>query len=110
MNLVQIAFKYNSDEQAFRAYERCQEIIFRHDCDLSTYRILNKGIPTVLIVGEIASPKTVVDLHLGLIEACKPGTSADVGPDIWQTLRERRATANKIGPWVEGHYRTGKSV
>ena len=38
------------------------------------------------------------------------GKNAELPQHIIQTLSERRAQAQRIGPWVEGHYRPGRNL
>jgi hypothetical protein len=100
------AARYATDVPAYRAYSQAQDLLFSADCDLSAYRLRYQDVPHVVIVG--ASPPSDVDRKLTAI--FKDGQPATLPPDIVRYLARRRSEAKTIGPWVEGHYRPGRTV
>ena len=97
---------YRSDDLALRAYARTQEIIFSADCDLSTYRIRYEDVPHVVVLG--LTPPENIDRQIG--QTLASGEPSQLPADILQTLDRRRRQANRLGPWVEGHYRPSRNV
>lgn len=95
------AVRYSSDHDALTVYNRTQAIIFAADCDLSSYRIRYQEIPHVIVLGETPPPR----VDQALVTALKDGIPTDLPDDVWRFLIGRRVRANRIGPWVERHFR-----
>ena len=100
------AARYASDAPALAAYTRAQEAIFAADCDLSAYRIRFRENPYVVVLG-LTPPEEVKTTLEAILEA---GEAATLPRDVIGSLTQRRAEARRLGPWVEGHYRPGRSV
>jgi hypothetical protein len=100
------AARYAADEPAYAAYLQAQEILFTSECDLSTYRIRFMDTPHVVVLG--ARPDPGIDEQIARVLA--GGEPASLPDDIVGRLIQRRLQAQRLGPWVEGHYRPGKHM
>jgi hypothetical protein len=98
------AARYVADAEALAAYTQAQETIFGNDCDLSAYRIRYVNVPYVVVLGQVP-PQEIGERLDGLLASGEP---ANLPQDILKTLSQRRAQAQRLGPWVEGHYRPGR--
>ena len=98
--------RFASDTPALQAYASAQEIIFKADCDLSAYRIRFEDVPHVVVIGSSPTP----DVDTRLSQTLASGELSHLPADILQVLSDRRAQAQRLGPWVEGHYRPGKPM
>jgi hypothetical protein len=100
------AASFESDTDALHAYSLAQSLIFRNNTDLSTYRLRYKDAPHVVVLG--LQPPAEINSTL---EAILAGGAASTLPfEVIQALMERRRRAQRLGPWVEGHYRPGKPM
>src|SRR5689334_21084054 len=99
------AASFETESDSLHAYSLAQSLIFRNDSDLSTYRLRYKDVPHVVVLG--LQPPADIDATLDAILA--GGAASNLPTDVIQTLAERRVRAQRLGPWVEGHYRPGKS-
>lgn len=102
------AARFGGEALAEVTYFAAQDIVFAHvgDIDLSAYRFQLNRVDHVVIVGD----PPPADLHDQLRAVLAVGEPAVVPEDILRLLHARRATATKVGPWVEGHYRPGKRI
>ncbi len=100
------AARYVADAPALAAYTQAQEAIYSSDCDLSAYRIRFRDNPYVVVLG--FTPPEEVESRID--DVLKDGEVARLPRDVISTLTQRRAEARRLGPWVEGHYRPGRSV
>lgn len=96
-----LAVSFNATRPARRAYEAAQRLLFVTECDLSAYRFYVGPTWYVAIVGETPLP----ELETRLKHLLRRGDPTTLPPDVIERLQQRRATATKIAPWVEGHYR-----
>jgi hypothetical protein len=88
------------------AYFQTQDIVFKNECDLSVYRFKLSQVSHVAVLGEIPDPP----IQDSLAATLSRGTPADLPADISRMLIERRKEAQRLGPWVEGHYRPGRRL
>lgn len=97
------AASYKEERESLHAYSLAQSLILRNNVDLSTYRLLYKEVPHLVVLG--LQPPADIDATLEAILG--NGTMATLPPDIIRALNQRRNRATRMGPWVEGHYRPG---
>jgi hypothetical protein len=83
-----------------------QDAIQGTPCDLSAYRFLIDRVAHVSVVGE--PPPDALDRQLAT--ALAAGEATELSPNVLAMLMERRRRANRLGPWVEGHYRPGQPL
>ena len=99
------AAQFAAERAARRAYERLQDTIFRADCDLSAFRCQDRRARTVAhyvaVVGN--RPPEALDTTIGALLAA--GEPTALTPATLAFLLQRRAQAQRVGPWVERHYR-----
>src|SRR5688572_24467752 len=102
------AARYTGEAPAGRAYFQAQETIFSAECDLSAYRFLLEDIYHVAVLGGIPTEVALQQQIETILYA--EGTPTQLPDDVLHPLNERRQLAERIGPWVEGHYRPGKGI
>jgi hypothetical protein len=98
------AASYSSDQSALQVYNRIQARLFGSNWDLSTYRIKYQQIPHVVVLGVSPPP----DGQRIISDMIASGSPANLPKDVINYLIQRRAEAQRLGPWVEGHYRPGR--
>ncbi len=99
---LQVAY-FDNEHIASHAYNQAQEAIYTHEKnDLSTYRFVLNENWHVAVIGE--PPPEVLDQQLQ--DILGQGTATQLPEEISVYLEARRREATKLGPWVEGHYRT----
>lgn len=96
-----VAARFESQSEAGRVYESVQETIFEAQCDLSVYRLQLDSVWHVAALGQ--TPPSDVDHKIR--DQLSNGELTRLPDIVVEALRARRAQANRIGPWVEGHYR-----
>jgi hypothetical protein len=96
-----LAARFESQSEAGRVYESLQESIFDARCDLSVYRLQLDSVWHVAALGQ--APPSDVDQTIR--DQLSTGELTRLPDVVVDALLERRAQANRIGPWVEGHYR-----
>lgn len=100
------AARFADERQALATYVQVQGSLFRTPCDLSAYRVLLDNVLHVIVLGHQPTPDLDQQLHT-LLAA---GEFVALPRDAIDALQARRREASKHGPWVEGHYRTGKHI
>jgi hypothetical protein len=102
--------RYPSPEEAGRAYFETQEAVRRDSgrADLSVYRLMIGPLfeSHVVVLGDTPNKKLLEELQTTL----GTGNHVELDEETLAHLMERRVQAEKIGPWVEGHYRPGSPV
>ncbi len=100
------AARYRGEQPAGQTYARVEETLYTHpDYDLSAYRLILEEIYHVAVLGGIPKPEVQQTIEGMLYQM---GTPTQLPEDILVFLTKRRAQAQQVGPWVEGHYRPGK--
>ena len=102
------AARFSGERPARQAYNKAQGAIYGYepDCDLSAYRLRINQVWHVAVVG--TPPPDDLDEQL---RAILSGAEAlTLPPEMLAMLQKRRAEATQLGPWVEGHYRSGKRL
>jgi hypothetical protein len=100
-NSYAVAARFERQSDAGSVYEMVQECIFDAKCDLSVYRLQLDSVWHVAALGE--PPPSDVDREIR--DQLSRGELTRLPDVVVDALLERRAQANRIGPWVEGHYR-----
>lgn len=100
-NLYSVAAKFEDQHEAGRVYEAVQESIFDAKCDLSVYRLQLNSVWHVAALGQTPPPGVNREIR----DQMSKGELTRLPDAVVDALLERRAEANRIGPWVEGHYR-----
>ena len=95
------AVSYRSDQTALGVYNRIQAMLFGSSWDLSTYRIRYQDVPHVVVLG--SSPPTEGDKEISAMLGA--GSPASLPEEVLTYLWQRRADAQRLGPWVERHWR-----
>lgn len=87
-------------------YFRLQQMVYeaQEDVDLSVYRLKIADMWHVVVLGE----KPPEELHIRIESELTNGTLVTLRDDALRYLRERRARATLLGPWVERHYHLPK--
>jgi hypothetical protein len=100
--------RFAGAEQAETSYFAAQDVVFAHagDVDLSAYRFQLNRVDHIAVLGD--PPPTA--LHDELRAILSSGEPAQLPEDVLKLLNARRATATKVGLWVEGHYRPGRRL
>ena len=101
------AARFSGEKPAGRAYNQAQETIFTApDCELSAYRFHLDRVWHVAVVGE--QPPQELERQLEkILSRGQPTTLPEL---LLRTLEQRRVQATRLGPWIEGHYRPGKTL
>jgi hypothetical protein len=104
------ARRYPDPQEAAQAYLKSQEAI-RTDkgrANLSVYRLMvgPQLESHVVVLGDTPNTRLFEELQRFL----GTGETVEIEEDVLEHLMERRAQAERIGPWVEGHYLPGKLV
>jgi hypothetical protein len=101
------ARRYPSAEAAGKAYLESQEAIRRgaRKADLSVYRVLLGPLvqPHVIVLGDTPHQQLLAALQ----RALGADEHVDLAAEMLEQLTGRRAEAEKLGRWVEGHYTPG---
>lgn len=102
------ASRYQNERPALAAYTRAQQVIYEHKAgvDLSAYRFLLNRLSHVAVVGE----QPPEELEQQLTQILATGEPTTLPTAALKLLLERRALAQGISPWVEGHYRPGVKI
>ncbi len=96
------AARFENELASRKAYFEAQAALFRApECDLSSYRIQLNRVWHVLVVGE----KPPEELDDKLHSILSTGEPAPLPADLLAYLKDRRARATRLGPWVERHFR-----
>lgn len=82
------------------AYANAQALILRSECDLSVLRFKLDSRWYVAILG--IEPSIILEAQINV--AMEHGIVTGIPEDVWHELEARRRNANRLGPWVEGHY------
>ncbi len=102
------AARFAGEQPSERAYFQAQDTIYQNDCDLSAYRLLLEDIWHVAVLGGQPTITALQqELERTLYAEGEPTTLPD---EILVYLFDRRAEQSTRGPWMEGHYRPGKTV
>lgn len=98
--------RFPGEQPAGHAYFQIQEAVLRsrRDNDLSAYRFRLNQVWHVAVLGD--PPPETLARRLELI--LSTGESTPLPKQILTALKQRRAQAEGIGPWVEGHYRPAR--
>lgn len=96
-----VAARFESQSEAGRVYEHVQQSIFDARCDLSVYRLQIDSVWHVAALGQ----RPPSDVDSAIRDQLSRGELTRLPDVVVDALLERRAQANRIGPWVEGHYR-----
>ena len=91
------AAQFKGEAEAGTAYQQIQELIYRVDCDLSSYRLFTKTGWQVAIIGERPSH----ELHKQIQSILATGTPVTLDDNALVALSERRKQEVQKGPWVE---------
>lgn len=94
--------RYAGERDAGVVYDQAQALIYRTPCDLSAFRLQLSSVWHVVVLG--TAPPT--DLAQQVTQLLATGEPAVLPDQVLTRLLARRARATRIGPWVEGHYRT----
>lgn len=97
------AVSFPDDTTSESAYFQAQHTIFLSDCDVSVFRFGLHGVRYVAVIGQ----PPPADLDAKLRDVLSTGAPASLPNGILGFLAERRRHAQRLGPWVEGHYRQG---
>jgi hypothetical protein len=100
------AVRFEIEEDARKAYFEVQNLIFDNDCDLSVYRFKLNQVSHVAALGAPPEPNVLETLDSVLSR----GAATELPRDIARMLTDRRREAQRLGPWVEGHYRPARIV
>lgn len=96
---------YPREEPAWQAYTQIQNLILAdRQADLSVYRIQLDLLSHVVVLG--TPPPQRLGQRLERVLAT--GEPAELSTKVLSFLQQRRQKANKMGSWVERHYRPGK--
>lgn len=101
-----VASRFVGEKPAGRAYQRTQELIYESQTDLSAFRLQLTQVWHVAVIGEM--PPAELDRRLRSILATGEPTS--LPDDVVQVLFARRNQIAAHTPWMEAHYRPGKSI
>ena len=100
--------RFRDEPLSGRVYQRVQDELYRSPCDLSVFRLQERGAATsihyVVVLG--SPPPAPLGARLDALLAA--GEPAELDPATQAGLLARRARARQLGPWVEGHYRRGR--
>ncbi len=101
------ASRFQNERPAAKAYTKVQNVVFnaQDKADLSIYRFLLNRVSHVTVIGD--PPPQELDEKITRILASGEPTS--LPPAVLKTLLARRAQANQLGSWVEGHYQPGQT-
>lgn len=100
---LQVA-RFSGERPAGRAYNQLQEAIFRSPgCELSVFRLILNRQWHVAVLGD--PPAETLERRIR--QVLSRGVPASLPEEILAELQRRRSEATRIGPWVEGHYRSG---
>jgi hypothetical protein len=101
------AARFASEADAGQAYFKAQDALLHGpDNDLSAYRLQLNHIWHVAVLGE--QPPRSLERQLRRILAA--GDSTTLPAEVLELLRERRARATQLGPWVEKHQWPGEHL
>ena len=107
-NLYFQAARFPTEEKAGTVYFPLQKLVYetREKCDLSVYRFQITEGWHVVVLGDQPPDALYVQIEARLTQ----GTLVSLSnrPDVLRFLQKRRAQASKLGPWVEGHYRSSE--
>lgn len=102
----QRASRFAGERPAGRAYTAAQQVIYEApDSDLSVYRLQFNQLWYVAALG-LVPPVPVLQAIEHILDR---GAPADLPPDVWHALHDRRRQATRLGPWVERHRLPGES-
>ena len=94
------ARRYKGEHDSARPYAEVQAAIYRHECDLSAYRL---NLDTVWHVAVLGEKPTEAVIHV-IERILSTGEATSLPDEVLEYLSERRKQAQQVGPWVEGHY------
>jgi hypothetical protein len=100
------AAAFADERSAGAVYDRVQETLFTHPCDLSAYRFLLNRVPHVAVLGVPPPP----ELDRALDALLATGEPAVLPAAVHQALNDRRRRMSGHGPWLEGHHRPGERL
>jgi hypothetical protein len=102
------AARFPNKKKAGEVYFPLQKLLYetRDECDISVYRLQITEGWHVVVLGE----KPPGALHVQIEALLTQGTLVSLSdrPDVLRFLQHRRAQATRLGPWVEGHYRSSE--
>jgi hypothetical protein len=102
------AVRFHDERLANKAYDKAQQLVQGQDGKgLSAYKVYLPDepiLPTVTVLGD-TPPKSVQQRICRILQDGMPLTLPE---RVLHVLFERRAQANQIQPYVEGHWRPGK--
>jgi len=94
---------FANERLAGKAYLQIQDLIFGTQYGMSAYRFKINDVFRVAVVGD--TPDEELDYQIQI--ALAPGETLYLEEAMLNFLQRRRATQQKRGPWMEGHYRPG---
>ena len=101
----QRASRFAEERPAGRAYADAQQVIYKApDSELSVYRLQVNRLWYVAALG-LVPPAPVLQAIARILDTGEP---AELPAAVWDTLRERRRRATRLGPWVERHRQPGE--
>ena len=102
------AARFRNERPAGKAYGKAQALIYkaRETIDLSCYRFHLNKVWHVTVLGD-PPPE---ELEKKLTQILATGEPATLPSEVLEQLARRRAEAQQLGPWVEGHYRPGERL
>ena len=103
--LYQRAARFAGEQPAGRAYTQAQRVIYEapQPTDISVYRLQLNRLWHVAALGFVP-PAPVLQALEAILATGEP---AELPPDVWHALTERRAQQIRRGSWTEGHHRPG---
>ncbi len=102
------AARYEAEPPSARAYFQAQETIYQSEDDLSAYRLMLEQIWHVAVLGGAPTEAAMQERIESILYA--EGTPTQLPDEVLVYLFERRAEQIQQEPWMEGHYRPGKSI
>ncbi len=94
--------RFPGEHSAGQAYAEAQQVLYEApESDLSVFRLQLNRLWYVAALG-LVPPAPVLTAIERILDTGEP---ADLPPPVWDTLRERRRQARRLGPWVERHRR-----
>ena len=99
------AARFADERSSGRAYGQVQETIFRAECDLSAFRFQERRERAVAHYVAVVGNRPPPELDTAISALLAAGEPATLAPATLAFLQERRSQAQRLGPWVERHYR-----
>ena len=100
------AARYTDGDTAGAAYFEVQDVLYGSEYELSAFRFQLDQLWHVAVVGELPPAAFDQTVQTLLVD----GTPETLPPNLITFFNERRIEARQIAPWVERHFRPGKSM